>query len=292
MIPDAILSEVGGMLNASSDHKIDITGSKPLAGGDINRAYAIETNRGTWFMKFNSRNRYPGMFEAEARGLRLLHDAGEIRIPGVAGSGSAGDHAFLLLEHIPSSMKQHDFWTNFGTALAKLHQHHGDAFGLDHDNYIGSLPQSNRNHDSWVDFFTGERLSPQLKRARDAGLADRGLTAKMERLFGKLGEIFPEEPPSLIHGDLWNGNYMVDDRGEACLIDPAVYYGHREMDIGMSKLFGGFSEEFYRAYNAEYPMEKGWEERVDICNLYPLLVHVNLFGRGYVGSVESILRSF
>jgi len=131
-----------------------------------------------------------------------------------------------------------------------------------------------------------------VKMARDHGNAGSDTVRAFDRFYRKLDEIFPVEAPSLIHGDLWNGNYMVNENGEAVIIDPAVYYGHREMDLGMSKLFGGFSAGFYEAYNQQYPLEKDWKERLDYCNLYPLMVHVNLFGGGYLNSVKSILRNF
>lgn len=137
-----------------------------------------------------------------------------------------------------------------------------------------------------------ERLQPLVKLAYDSGLLDGQDARRMEILYKKLPEILPVEPPSLIHGDLWSGNYMVGNDGNPCIIDPAVYYGHREMDIAMSKLFGGFSPEFYRAYNEEYPMVKGWEKRVELNQLYPLLVHVNLFGEGYNRQVRQILKDY
>jgi fructosamine-3-kinase len=118
------------------------------------------------------------------------------------------------------------------------------------------------------------------------------MTEQFERFFIRLPDIFPEEPASLVHGDLWSGNYMTGAGGQAVIIDPAVYYGHREMDIGMSRLFGGFAAGFYESYNHEYPLASGWLERVELCNLYPLMVHVNLFGGSYVNSVKNILRQF
>jgi len=125
-----------------------------------------------------------------------------------------------------------------------------------------------------------------------SGRLNTSLSKSFARFCNQVESIFPKEEPSLLHGDLWSGNFMVNNEGNACIYDPAVYYGHREMDIGMSKLFGGFDKAFYLAYNQEYPMEKGWERRVEYCNLYPLLVHVNLFGGGYASSVSAILSRF
>lgn len=292
MIPQQILNEALRLIAAKTSGSAELKSSGPLSGGSINEAYKLETSQGTYFMKYNHAGRYPEMFEKEAKGLKLLRNAEEIRVPEVIGTGEAGDLSFILLEYIDAAPKTKGFWNNFGTSLAKLHKTFGKQFGLDHDNYIGSLYQKNDLHDNWTGFFIEERLQPMISMARNDGLIDKTVVGKFDNLFPMLGEIFPKELPSLIHGDLWSGNYMVDDRGEACIIDPAVYYGSREMDIGMSRLFGVFGEDFYRAYNEEYPMEPGWRERADICNLYPLMVHVNLFGQGYLGSVLSILRRF
>lgn len=263
-----------------------------VGGGDINVAYKLSSDEGDFFVKLNSSTLYPRMFIKEKNGLDLLRSAEEIRIPQTIATDETDDKAFLILEFMkPASMIQ-DFWAVFGTQLACLHKHSEDYFGLDEDNYIGSLFQSNRKHDNWTSFFIEERLEQQIKMARDGGLISRGIIHAFERLSKRLSEIFPIEPSSLVHGDLWSGNYMVDDKGYPCLIDPAVYYGSREMDLGMSKLFGGFAPEFYNAYNREYPLEKGWESRLEICNLYPLMVHVNLFGGSYINNVASTLKRF
>ncbi|MFZ1692867.1 MAG: fructosamine kinase family protein, partial [Flavobacteriales bacterium] len=160
------------------------------------------------------------------------------------------------------------------------------------DNYIGSLKQVNTPAADWPSFFIHQRLEPQLRMARDAKRVEAGMAFRFERLFAKLDQLITVEPPALLHGDLWSGNFICDANAQPVLIDPAVYYGHREMDIAMTKLFGGFDSGFYAAYNDAWPMERGWEERMDLCNLYPLLVHVNLFGGGYAAQVEAALRRF
>jgi fructosamine-3-kinase len=292
MLPSGLRQKISDLLTTHSGKKTGISSATSLGGGSINEAYRLETDSGTYFLKHNKASAYPAMFEKEEKGLQVLRDAGELKVPQVIATGSSGDEAFLLLDYIESAPKQNDFWQHFGASLAKLHKHRGEYFGLDHDNYIGSLSQYNHPHPDWISFFAEERLERQARIARNSGLIGRTTLSALERLYRRLPDIFPEEAPALIHGDLWNGNFMTGEDGHACLIDPAVYYGHREMDIGMSKLFGGFDPEFYKAYNEEYPMEKGWERRADICNLYPLLVHVNLFGLGYVGEVNSILMKF
>lgn len=265
---------------------------RPQGGGDINHALALETTCGRIFVKYNHAKRFPGMFGAEARGLSLLASSGTIQTPEVIGFGSDSELSFLCLHFIETGKRRSGFMPLFGEQLAELHQHSGDLFGLDHDNYLGSLPQSNTPSAVWTEFFILRRLQPMLIMARKNKLLSKEDESAFERLFGRLGQIMPAEKPSLLHGDLWGGNYLCGPAGTPVLIDPAVYYGHREADLSMTRLFGGFDEDFYQAYHAHFPLQPGWEQRVEIFNLYPLLVHVNLFGAGYVGSVRQIIRKF
>ncbi len=292
MFPEIIQQKIIQILSSKQQKEVRIFASQPLIGGDINSASRIETSLGYFFVKWNQADKFPEMFEKEAKGLNLLRTSNYLRIPEVKIADSVGEHSFLVLEYLEQAPHETNFWTNFGTGLAKLHKASADYFGLDHNNYIGSLPQSNCKKDNWIDFFTEERLNFQLRLARDSHLVDSTILSASERLFKRLNEFIPKESPALLHGDLWSGNFMVGENAEACLIDPAVYYGHREMDLAMTKLFGGFNQSFYDAYHQEYPLEKGWEKRMDICNLYPLLVHVNLFGGAYVSQVVSILKRF
>lgn len=273
-----------------------------VGGGCINDTARIKTNIGLFFAKWNKAKKYPKMFEAEAKGLKLLADANEIKIPEVISQKTIDETDFLILEFIESGAFQHPpsplqrgtntFWHDFGKSLAKLHKHTSEKFGLDHDNYIGSLPQSNKQHNKWNEFFILERLEPQIKMAIDSKQIHPSANQRFHKLFSQVETVFPAEKPSLLHGDLWNGNYLIGSKGEPVIIDPAVYFGHREMDLGMTKLFGGFTSEFYQSYNEEFPLEKDWQKRTDLCNLYPLMVHVNLFGRSYAMQVEDILRRF
>ena len=292
MFPLALQEAIIKTLHKKTGFNHAIKRVAPVGGGCINHAHVVSTDKDRFFVKYNHAGRYPGMFEAEGRGLEMLKSAGELSVPGVIGTGQAGDQAFLILEYIDGRPQEKNFWTNFGRGLAKLHRHTNQNFGLDHSNYIGSLPQRNAFSGSWTDFFISERIQPQLRLSRESGKSDRELEKKFDRLFVRLDEFFPSEPPALLHGDLWSGNYMIGSQGEAVMIDPAVYYGHRYMDLGMSKLFGGFANEFYQAYHSEYPLDAGWQQGVEIANLYPLMVHVNLFGGGYLGSVNSVLRKF
>lgn len=280
------------ILSQKAGHPVQVMNTASVGGGSINEAYRLETIDGLFFVKINSASRYPKMFEKEALGLQLLSDANEIPVPEVIEYGETGTDVFLVLRFIDSAKATKTFWEDFGKRMAKLHQHTNKLFGLEHDNYIGSLHQSNRQHETWSAFFIQERLEPLAKMAFDSHLLTSKDLRSLENFENKLDDIFPKEEPSLLHGDLWSGNFMVNEKGNAAIIDPAVYYGHREMDLGMSQLFGGFHPLFYEAYNKEFVLEKGWKQRIEFCNLYPLLVHINLFGGGYVGSFQSILRSF
>ncbi|MDN5349992.1 MAG: hypothetical protein PWQ54_1388 [Bacteroidales bacterium] len=292
MIPLAIVSLLEELLKKHTGNEALIDQTQAVGGGSINAAYRIRYAGQDFFLKYNQAKRYPKMFELEAKGLRILSKTKKIRLPEVIGQGEAGQNAFLLLEHIETDYPDHNFWEIFGKELADLHRETNQTFGLDHNNYIGSLPQNNSPAPSWSEFFIAQRLKPQLKMAAEKGMVNTTILNYFEKLYAKLPGLFPEEAPALLHGDLWSGNFLCDSNKTPVLIDPAVYYGHREMDLAMSKLFGGFSPRFYEAYHAAFPLEKGWQERVDLCNLYPLLVHVNLFGGGYVGQLQSCLNRF
>ena len=262
------------------------------SGGCINNGGRLSTSAGEYFLKWNEREKYPGMFAAEARGLSMLRKVNALRIPSVISTGETGEHQFLLLEYIDEKPKQKDFWEALGEGLAKQHRLTSPTFGLDHDNYIGSLPQHNAPSSDWISFFIEHRLHAQVRLAVRSGKITSSVVKDFDALFKKLPSILPTEKPSLLHGDLWSGNLITDYTGGPCLIDPAVYYGNREAEIAFTRLFGGFSATFYEAYNASYPLLTGHEKRADLYNLYPLLVHVNLFEGGYASRVVSILRSF
>lgn len=292
MIPVVIEQKLDELFQQLKNKHFSIRSASALAGGCINQSYKVETTDGLFFLKFNLSSRYPGMFETEARGLQILRDAKAIRVPEPLLTGSATDYSFILQEYVWQASYAANFWEDFGRKLARLHRHSHSIFGLDHDNYVGSLRQSNLPHGDWISFFIEERLERQVKLGLDEGNIPRSVARNIQYLYTRLPELLPKEPPALLHGDLWSGNFITDGEGNPCLIDPAVYYGHREADLAMTKLFGGFSVSFYEAYNEEFKLESGWRERMDIYNLYPLLVHVNLFGGGYLHSVESILLRF
>ncbi len=292
-MPDANFTHaVQALLEQKLSMPVNVLEMPQMRGGSINTARRVRTDQGTFFLKHNNSADYPRMFHLEQKGLDLLRSVGVFRIPEVIGVTETGGEDVLVLEMIDAGTPHFDFWVDFGRQLAAMHRNSNPQFGLDYDNYMGSLPQNNTFRDSWAAFMGEHRLLPILKKAVDSGKAEPELIAPMERLVARLPEIFPEEKPALLHGDLWSGNFMADLSGEPVLFDPAVYYGHREMDLAMSRLFGGFEPAFYHAYQEEWPLEKGWEERVALCNLYPLLVHVQLFVGSYVQSVRNILARF
>ncbi|MBB6481629.1 fructosamine kinase family protein [Spirochaeta isovalerica] len=263
-------------------------------GGCINSVSKIILKSGkVLFLKENDRAP-SSMFREEARGLQSLNDAFPLKVPAPLALGREKASSFLLLEYVMSGSKGSGFWGRFGRALAQMHrQGKGESFGYDSDNFIGSTPQINDRMSRWTDFFAEKRLMFQIELARSSRLADSSMSRGVLSICRRIGDLLPEpDYPSLLHGDLWSGNFMVDDRGEAVLIDPAVYYGHREADLAMTELFGGYNREFYRAYEEEFPLVPGYGERRDLYNLYHMLNHLNLFGSSYSGSVRSIISRY
>ncbi len=288
MLPDSLRSEIADKL----DYKISSVSR--VSGGSINEAAKLDIEEvGPAFLKWN-RTADPDMFEKEVSGLNLLRDAETgLRVPEVLLQGTVnGSTGYLLLEYIEDGRPGNRSAQDFGEQLASLHDHRGESFGLDEDNYIGRLPQSNNRHSDWINFFIDERMEPQLQMAMKSGKFGSAITGAFNNMYRKLDEIFPKDRPSLLHGDLWGGNFFYDTEGTAVIYDPAVYYGHREIELAFTHLFGGFSSAFYEAYNKALPLEPGFKQRKDIYNLYPLLVHTNLFGGSYARQVEGIVTQF
>ena len=263
-----------------------VTEARRLGGGDINDAWALRLDNGRRVFVKSNEAAPPEMFEAEAHGLAWLGEADALRVPQVL----AVSERFLALELIESAPPVANYGERLGHGLAALHRFGADRFGLDRDNFIGRLPQANDPCDDWAEFYRTRRLEPQLCLAVEAGLAGSRMRRGFERLWAALPDLAgPPEPPARLHGDLWAGNKHVDERGLPALIDPAAYAGHREVDLAMMQLFGGFGADVFDAYDEAYPLEGGWRERVPLYQLYFLMVHVNLFGESYVGSAEAAL---
>lgn len=272
----------------------------PVRGGDIGTSFRIEQRDGARrFVKH-----YVGgtseMAAAEAFGLEWLRAAhletttgnDTLRIPAVVAATSQGP-PHIVLEWIDEGQRTHDFDERLGRGLAALHKAGADAFGLSQHNFIGSLVQSNHSSENWPDFYASQRLRPLTERAAKNGRLPHDTVRRIEQLLENLSEYCgPDVAPSRLHGDLWSGNLIADERGLPCLIDPAVYGGHREMDLAMMKLFGGFSARVFDAYCESDPLEPGFEQRVALWQLYPLLVHVNLFGGGYAQSVDDAVARY
>ena len=264
---------------------------KTIEGGSINKTYKVSSKTATFFVKTNTTSVFKNGFKEEVFGLQFL-DKNNAFIPKIIFEGCFENDIFLILEWIEKGTETNHFWEGFAQQLAELHQQKATQFGLDHSNYMGQLPQNNSNFDDFITFFIENRLKPQVKLAFDSHKIEQKHLAQFEVLYTDINSIFPIEKPTAIHGDLWNGNYICSTQEKAILIDPAVYYGHREIDIAMTQLFGGFPELFYKKYNEIYPLEPCFNLRTNFYNLYPLLVHLNLFGNSYLKSVEDIITKF
>lgn len=288
MLPDALRDALEDRLDAT------IESSAAVSGGCIANGCRLETDSAPYFLKYGDED-VARTFPGEARGLDALRQADSpITVPEVVDVAEPeGDRpGFLVMEWINAGRQGRHFWRTFGRGLAEMHRTTADAHGFDADNYIGRLPQSNTWTDDWAEFFRNERLEPQVERARSNGRWRSDWDRLLDRLYTRLDRILPADAePSVLHGDLWKGNYMTTATGEPALIDPATYYGHREADLAMTELFGGFEAEFYDAYREAWPLDDGYETRRDVYNLYHLINHLNHFGDGYAGSVEKTLTA-
>jgi len=266
-----------------------VSGFHSLSGGCIANSQKITTKSGrSFFLKSGFEGK---MFQNEAAGLRELSKPRVIKVPEVIIEGKD----FLMLEFISQGYKKEDFFEDFGRRFAEMHKFSSESFGFYEDNFIGSTPQPNipedTEADNWTEFYFNKRLLYQYKLSEKKGYATDKLRKGFILLEKKISDILKgcEESPSLLHGDLWSGNYMCDENGEVVLIDPAVYYGHREADLAMTKLFGGFPEIFYKSYNNCMALSPGYEYRESIYLLYHVMNHLNLFGCGYLSQAEKLL---
>lgn len=287
-VPDDVSAAVEQALGSS------LSTVTQVGGGDINEAARITTRDGSrYFLKYH-RTADSSMFPAEAHGLAWLAEAGALPTPEVvAVSAEGGDTNWLVLGWLEAAAPCTDHDERLGRGLAALHGSRPETFGLERDNFIGSLPQDNEAATDWTTFYRDRRLAPQIERATAAGLIPTDLRRQCDLLLDRLDDfVGPTQAPSRLHGDLWRGNVHRDASGQPVLIDPAVYGGHREMDLAMMRLFGGFSDRVFAAYEEAFPTADGAGERLPLYQLYPLLVHVNLFGGGYVGSVARAVRRF
>ncbi|MCH8246084.1 MAG: fructosamine kinase family protein [Bacteroidetes bacterium] len=266
----------------------------PVSGGCIGTSAKLRTESGFCFAKWGD-FKVARTFESERSGLQLLASAtSSIRIPEVVTETRLESGAgILVLEWIETSPHTPESWSALGRGLAEIHRAQEEFYGLPSDNFIGASSQPNDRKSSWGEFFRDCRLRPQVEMARRNGVWKLDWDSDFTRLLDRLEQILPENPgASLVHGDLWAGNVLTDSKGKPVLIDPAVYYGHREVDVAMSSLFGAFGQPFYDAYAESWPLDNGFSQRRDVYNLYHLLNHLNLFGSSYASAVGTILQTY
>lgn len=273
---------------------LKITNSTSLSGGCISDAHKLVTDSGeNLFLKYND-DVPENFFIKEAHGLEELNKSGSIKIPKVIISYKN----FIVTEFIGKGNSNKKFFSDFGSQFAQMHKTNSESFGFYEDNFIGSNSQLNIPDETqktdWINFYFDKRLLFQLKLAEKKGFADAELRSCFIQLEKRINSILGgvKEKPSLLHGDLWGGNFLIDETGSACLIDPAVYYGNREADLAMTKLFGGFSSEFYASYNENYPLTEDYLYRENIYKLYHVMNHLNLFGGDYYHQALGIIRSY
>ena len=285
----SLLESIRNRLSTSHGWKSDLHWVHDLPGGDINRAALLRSHNTSWFLKYHA-DAPTGMFEAEATALQEIGRQGCIQAPSPVALGIDGHMAWLLLEYMEFSPGSTD--SVLGEQLAALHSVHADYYGWAADNFIGSTPQDNSRCDNWTDFWRERRLRPQLVMAHAGGHGGR-LLSDGERLLSVLDQLMDGHKPaaSLLHGDLWAGNKASTTDGQPVIFDPASYYGDHETDIAMTRLFGGFGPEFYAAYEANMPLASGHRLRQELYNLYHMLNHLNLFGRGYLARCENIIAN-
>jgi len=292
-LPPSLKTEIARVLSIYNGGAVAITSAHAVGGGCINHASRVETSAGAWFLKHNAKAP-ERMFLQEAVGLRALQATGAITVPEpiAASDGSDDFPPYLLTTWIESAPCAPDYERQLGRRLARLHRAgRGDAYGFQDDNFLGTTPQPNPRTQSWVEFFREHRLRHQLDLAARNGHGGE-LQTLGARLLDRLPGLIPEptDPPTLIHGDLWSGNHLPGPDGHAALMDPAAYHAHREAELAMTRLFGGFTPDFEAGYADEWPLDDGSDARIDIYTLYHLLNHLNLFGTGYLGQCLDLLR--
>ena len=265
-----------------------IQGNQGVGGGDINTACRVSDGERRYFIKANH-VRHAGMFEAEAEGLREMAASNTVRVPQPVCYGEHGNQCFVVMEYLELG-GQPDM-VLFGRQLAAMHRVTQDRFGWRIDNTIGATPQPNKLHESWIAFWREQRLGFQLELAAHNGYGGE-LQRLGERLLADFPVLFRNYTPlaSMLHGDLWSGNYGGLPGGEPVIFDPAFYYGDREADLAMTTLFGSFGGNFYAAYNEAWPLDDGYETRRTFYNLYHIINHANMFGGGYHGQAIAMME--
>lgn len=264
----------------------------PASGGSINEAYQFTNGKTSYFCKVNSATKFPHLFQKEKNGLEWIRKHTYLKVPEVLDFFVLEETQILLMEWIEPARETLLFWKKFGEGLAQMHKVKENYFGFVEYNYMGAVPQQNTPTPDWVSFMTGQRLEPLVKKAKEARLLDPVHLTGFDALYKKLPQFFDEAPPSLLHGDLWKGNLLCTEPDLPVVIDPAVYFGHRAMDLGMTTLFGGFPPLFYEAYHYHFPLPKEHPAQWRICQIYPLLIHLIIFGKSYLPKLNERLKEF
>ncbi|WP_115461445.1 fructosamine kinase family protein [Winogradskyella aurantiaca] len=274
--------------------KSSITRITPVSGGDISSAYQISLhNSQEYFVKCNSKSTALEMFQKEQQGLELIAETKSIAVPNVKSIYHDNQISAIIMDFIPSKNTDSMDMTALGKELAQMHQSSDSQYGLNTANFIGSLKQLNNQTSNWVSFYVQQRLQPQLSMATSLGLLKPSEIPSLNLMNNRINDVIVVNKPSLLHGDLWGGNYLIQCDGKPYLIDPAVYYGDKFVDIAMSQLFGGFTKDFYDSYFYWTPKVEQLEERIELYQLYYLLVHLNMFGRSYYPAVKrSLIKYF
>jgi fructosamine-3-kinase len=280
-------NKIADRISQVSTSKFQIENRRSVSGGCINQGYAVTGNGLTYFVKINQASEI-AMFEAEAFGLKQMLITRTIRVPEPICWGIADNSSYLVMEWLEFGRGTTQAWEEMGRKLAAMHKAGGsDKFGWERNNTIGSTPQINTWTENWADFFAEHRIGYQLQLAKRKGGSFPDYTQVVEVVKDFLADRAPE--PSLVHGDLWSGNAAILETGEPVILDPATYYGDREVDIAMTELFSGFPAAFYRGYNEVFPLDEGYAQRKTLYNLYHILNHFNLFGGGYSSQANRML---
>lgn len=287
---DDVYTAIAARIAECTGTPFTLTQHRSIAGGCINRATLLEGRQQRYFLKLNQ-PALASMFEAEAQGLQAIKASATVRVPTPICWGTVHDTAFIVLEYVAMGTARPDAFGSFGSQLAQLHRTTSPRFGWHRDNTIGSTPQVNTYMDDWIEFLRMHRLGYQLQLAATNGISKNTLAAG-EHLFGNLEGYFTSytPAPSLLHGDLWSGNFSADVNGEPIVFDPAVYFGDREADLAMTELFGGFGSQFYESYGSAWPLDPGYKIRKTLYNLYHVLNHFNLFGGGYGAQAQNMIQ--
>jgi fructosamine-3-kinase len=295
-LPPAVRRAVESALEDRPGRPAAVEDVTPVSGGCISPVARLLTTSGeSWFLKWGGPDLPDALLTAEARGLRQLAATRSVRVPEVVAEAAPGETPWLLMEWLEPGEATSASWERLGRELAALHRNSATEFGADAPNFIGSLPQSNGPSTSWPEFWRDCRLEPQLRRARGAGLLGEEDNRRFQRLLSRLEELLApaaDEAPSLLHGDLWSGNVHMMEGGQPAVVDPSAYHGHREVDLAMAELFGGFGSGFRESYEESWPLAAGYAPvRRAVYQLYYLLVHVNLFGPSYLGRTRGALSA-